>query len=70
MGRDFFRGKVKLDPKGFQAGWCALPNDCSSDVAEAVLQAYFRTVKGSETGVPSVEGNFHLEPSVMDARLD
>ena len=45
----FFRKRVKLNKKGLKEAELALPPACDlPQNADAVLQAYFRTVKGSK----------------------
>ena len=46
--RPFFRKKVKLNKKGLKEAEGSLGCECLPQWAEGVLQAYFRTVKGSK----------------------
>ena len=50
--RPFYRGKVRLDPEGLRIAEGALDNDDFPDKAFRILQAYFRTVKGSQATMP------------------
>lgn len=45
--RPFFRGEVKLDADGLQQAEGVLNNEDLPEKAHRVLQAYFRTVRGS-----------------------